>query len=88
MLGSNMRSTLLHAFKNIILDQYTGLGNYIVDLVCIGNINKNITPCLCRDMWRASCININIKFQHTPSMDRTKIKYHIMGTKMSGNPMR
>ena len=42
MSGSNMRSTLLHASKNIILYQYIGMGNYILYLVLIGTINKSI----------------------------------------------
>ena len=88
MLGRNTRSTLLRAPKNIILCQWTELGNYIVYFVCIGSMNTNIPPCLCHDMWRESCMNINTKWQHALSMHHTNVKEQIMGAKLSGQPMR
>ena len=84
MLGNIMWSTLFHAYKNIILYQWTGLGNYIVDLVWIENINTNMSLCIFQDVWRAPCMNINTKFWHSPIMHHTNRKDQIMGPKLSG----
>ena len=66
-----MRITILHESKNIIQYQWIGLGDYIVELVCIGTINKEISTYLCHDNWRVPYMNINTKLQHTTSMNHT-----------------
>ena len=68
MLGRNTQSTLLNAAKMFILYHWNGQGNYIVQLFWNGTINKNMPPCLCLDMWRVICVNVNTKIQHAPSM--------------------
>ena len=88
MLVQNTRSTLLHASKIIILHQWTILGNYILELFWIVNINKNMSFYILQDMQRVPCTNINTKSQHPPSMHHTNGKYQIMGPKISGQPMR
>ena len=37
---------------NINQYQWIGLGDYIVELVWIGIINKDMSPYICQDMWR------------------------------------
>ena len=88
MLVINLWRILSYASKNIILYQWTGMGNYIVVLVLIGNIKTNLSPYICKYMWREPCININTKGQQDPSIHHTNGKYHIMGPKLNGQPMR
>ena len=88
MLGRNTWSTLLHVSKNIIHHWCTGLGGYIVDLFWIGNINKDMSPFLLWYMWMEPFININKKSQHPPSTNHTNGSKQIMGTTLSGYPMK
>ena len=37
-------------------------------------------------MWRAPCVNINIKYQHSPRMHHTNGNDQVMDPKLSGNP--
>ena len=87
MSVSNTQVNLLHSPKNIILYQCNGLGKYIVELVCIGTTNTNMPPCLCQDMWREPCMNINTKGQHVYRIHHTNGKYQIMGLKLNVQTM-
>ena len=71
LLGSNLLSTLLHANQNIIQHQWNGLVDYIMDLVWIGLINKYMSPCLFKDMWKDTCINISTKCLKPESTTKT-----------------
>ena len=84
MLGINTENILSHASKNIILHQWTGPGDYIVELVWIGTIKTNMSPYLFQNMWRVICMNINKKSQQDPIMHHINGKYHIMGPNLSG----
>ena len=44
MLEKNMRSTLSHAYQNIILYEWTRLGNYIVEFIFIVLYKKTCHP--------------------------------------------
>ena len=83
-----MQITLLHKSKIIILYQWNEMGKYIVELVCIGTINTNMSHCLCHNMWRSPCVNINKKTPHTPNMYPTNEKAQIMGPKLSEQTTR
>ena len=84
ILGRNTKRNLSCSPRNIILYQWNGLGNYILELVLIGNIHKNMSPCLCQDICRVPCMNINTKFPHSPIMHRTNGRYQIMGKNSVG----
>ena len=88
MLGRNTRNILSRASKDIILYQWTGMVNSIVELVWIGTTKTNISPYLFQDNCMIPLMNINTKVQQYPIVYHINGKDHIMRSKISGKPMR
>ena len=79
MLGSKKQSTLLHASQNIIQYQWTGLGDYVVELVYIRTIKNTCHLIYAR-------IRGGKKTNTPPSMYYTNGNDQIIGPKLSWYP--
>ena len=48
-------------------------------------LKKNMSPCLCQDMWMVTCMNINTKIQQYPSMHKKMRKTILWGQNSVGS---